>query len=316
MKGKILLMGEPMGLFTAKETGALKDVPHFAASIAGAEYNVALGLTRLGHPALYCTRLGTDPIGQKILEAMEKNGISTKLVLRDEARLTGFMLKGKTEEGDPAIYYYRKNSAASAMCTHDVDRLDLAGCVWLHITGITPAVSESMLAAVKRLVARAAALEIPISFDPNLRPALWESTHKMVHTLNNLAQNARLVLPGLEEGKTLTGETTPEKVAKFYHELGAAAVVVKLGPDGAYYSQKGRESGYVPAFPVRKIIDTVGAGDGFAAGVISALCEGMSLKNAAVRGTVIGALQLTSSSDNQALPDRETLELVMAAGCV
>lgn len=314
MDGKILLMGEPMGLFTAKKTGELKDVPDFAASIAGAEYNVALGLTRLQHKVLYCTRLGPDPMGQKILEAMEKNGISTKLVVRDAERLTGFMLKGKTEEGDPAIYYYRKNSAASAMTTHDVDGLDLFGCKWVHVTGITPGISESMRSAVKRLVSRAAELEIPISFDPNLRPALWESEKKMVSTLNSLAQNARLVLPGLKEGTTLTGETAPEKIAHFYHEMGARAVVVKLGAEGAYYSERKGKSGYVPAFPVKKIIDTVGAGDGFAAGVISALCEGNSLKDAAIRGTVIGSIQLTSASDNDALPGRETLQQVLEAG--
>ena len=62
-RGKIVLVGEPMGLFMAEEPGELEDVAHFAAAVAGAEYNVAVGLSRLGHTALYCTRLGDDPIG-------------------------------------------------------------------------------------------------------------------------------------------------------------------------------------------------------------------------------------------------------------
>lgn len=314
MDGKILLMGEPMGLFTAGETGELKNVSGFTASIAGAEYNVALGLTRLQHHVKYCTRLGPDPMGEKIREAMEANGISTDLVLQDSARLTGFMLKGKTLDGDPAIYYYRKNSAASAMTAQDVDGLDLSDCKWLHVTGIVPAISGTMLEAVKRLIARAQTLQLPISFDPNLRPSLWESKEKMVETLNMLAQSANLILPGLKEGEILTGETTPEGVAGHYHNRGVAQVIVKLGAEGAYCSQKNGTAGYVPAFPVAKIVDTVGAGDGFAAGVISALCEGKSLEDAAVRGTVIGSIQLTSTSDNDALPTPEILQKVMEKG--
>ncbi|MBP3705151.1 MAG: hypothetical protein J6I98_06420, partial [Clostridia bacterium] len=60
-RGKIVLVGEPMGLFIAEELGELQDVEHFSAAVAGAEYNVAVGLSRLGHTALYCTRLGNDP---------------------------------------------------------------------------------------------------------------------------------------------------------------------------------------------------------------------------------------------------------------
>lgn len=65
-------MGEPMGLFMANETGSLSEVNTFTASIAGAEYNVAVGLARLGHTPAYCTRLGFDPLGERILNGMRK----------------------------------------------------------------------------------------------------------------------------------------------------------------------------------------------------------------------------------------------------
>ena len=173
---------------------------------------------------------------------------------------------------------------------------------------------ELVLAAVKRLIARAQALDMPISFDPNLRPQLWESEKKMVSTLNFLAESAETVLPGLGEGKILTGRDTPEGVADFYHAMGVKNVVVKLGKDGAFFSEKDGESGYAPEFPVRKKVDTVGAGDGFAAGVISALAEGLPLCEAAKRGNVIGAIQITNKSDNEGLPTSAELEAVIRAG--
>ena len=311
---KIILMGEPMGLFMANETGALSEVNSFTVSIAGAEYNVAVGLARLGHTPAYCTRLGFDPLGERILRGMRENHIVTDLVMQTETAVTGFMMKSSTSQGDPDIAYYRKDSAASQLTTHDIDALDLFSCERLHVTGIFPAVSDSALAATKRLISRAKALELPISFDPNLRPQLWESEKKMVATLNSLAEGVETVLPGLGEGKILTGQSTPEGVAEFYHNLGAKNVVVKLGKEGAYFSQKGGKSGFSPAFPAAKKVDTVGAGDGFAAGVISALAEGETLEEATFRGNVMGAIQITHRSDNEGLPTREELSKIILAG--
>lgn len=311
---RIVLLGEPMGLFMANETGPLSGVETFTASIAGAEYNVAVGLARLGHQPAYCTRVGFDPMGERVLNGLRKNGVSTDLVMQAEGELTGFMLKGFTQEGDPDIAYYRKGSAASRITTHDIDRLDLYGCERLHVTGIFPAVSGTALAATKRLVSRAAALDLPMSFDPNLRPQLWASEKEMVSTLNSLAEGAETVLPGMNEGKILTGRTTPEGVAEFYHAMGVKNVVVKLGGDGAYFSQRGGKAGYSAGFPVRKIVDTVGAGDGFAAGVISALAEGETLEQAAFRGNVMGAVQIAHKSDNEGLPTRQELGRIILEG--
>lgn len=313
MGNKIILVGEPMGLFIAQQEAELHEASTFTASVAGAEYNVAVGLCRLGHNVSYCTKLGMDPMADRILASMEKNNISDELVIRTEDSLTGFMMKGKTSVGDPKIAYFRKNSAASTISTHDMDNLNLFGCNFLHITGIFPAISSSTMSAVKRLVKRCKDLDMTISFDPNLRPQLWKSEEEMVKSINELAQYADTILPGIGEGKILTGEDTAEGIAEFYHNMGAKNVIVKLGAEGAYYSSKD-EKGVSPSFKVKKIVDTVGAGDGFAAGIISALCEGLSLKEAADRGNAIGAIQITHTSDNEGLPTKPELDAIMAKG--
>jgi len=132
----------------------------------------------------------------------------------------------------------------------------------------------------------------------------------MRETINGLAAQADWVLPGLEEGRRLTGAHTPEAVAAFYRERGARLVVVKLGPDGAYYD--GEDGcGRVNAWPVTRVVDTVGAGDGLAVGVISAMLEGRTAPQAVRRGAWIGARAVQVRGDTEGLPLRAEL---VAAG--
>jgi 2-dehydro-3-deoxygluconokinase len=125
--------------------------------------------------------------------------------------------------------------------------------------------------------------------------------------VNRLGALARWVMPGLEEGRILTGGTTPEDVAGFYLERGAEGVVVKLGRDGAYV-RTGEIDAFVPAAPVAQVVDTVGAGDGFAAGFISALLEERDALFAARRGNLMGGMAIQAVGDSEGLPNRERLD--------
>ena len=129
----------------------------------------------------------------------------------------------------------------------------------------------------------------------------------MVEKLNILAFQADWVLPGLKEGMILTGQQTPEGIADFYLRHGVKAVVLKTGADGAWYKTADGEKGSVAPVKVDNVVDTVGAGDGFAVGVISALLEGRSLHQAVTRGNKIGALAIQVQGDSEGLPTREAL---------
>lgn len=102
----------------------------------------------------------------------------------------------------------------------------------------------------------------------------------------------------------------PKKINAFYRNLGAKAVITKVGSQGAYVTTATEEY-LVPGFKVDKVVDTVGAGDGFAAGVITALMEGLPLKEAVRRGNAIGAIQVTSRGDNEGLPYPDQLKAFM-----
>ncbi|MFC6464177.1 sugar kinase [Marinilactibacillus sp. GCM10026970] len=303
----VLLLGEPMGLFSATEYGSLKEATSFNKSVAGAEINVGIGLSRLGHTVQYISKLGKDPIGEYIYEALEKEKIGTDYVTFDEVYRTGLMLKNKVKDDDPDTAYYRKGSAFSTLSVEDVNQIDFDQIKVLHVTGIPPALSASVREVTEHLMKKAKEAGTFITFDPNLRPALWSSTEEMLEVLNTLATYADVVLPGVSEGETLMGSSEIEDIARFYHEKGAKIVITKSGSQGAFVSEKGQESVNVPGFKVEKVVDTVGAGDGFAVGILHAYLEGLSWEEAARHANAIGSLQVQNAGDNEGLPTKEAL---------
>ena len=313
MQLDVVTAGEAMVLFAAQEPGALEAVQTFARGTAGADLNVAVGLSRLGLRVGYISRLGDDSFGRTIAAALDREGIDRRHVEVDPAHATGFMLKSRALDGsDPQIEYYRKGSAASCLASSPSARDYGAGARHLHLTGICAAISESARELAFDLAAHARAAGRSVSFDPNLRRRLWPSQAVMVDCLNRLASASDWVLPGLEEGRLLTGCDSPQAVADFYLERGASRVVVKLGPAGAYYASA-HGSGFAAGLPVARVVDTVGAGDGFAVGVVSALLEGLDLPAAAARGNAIGARVVQFPGDCDGLPSRAELDTFIAA---
>jgi sugar/nucleoside kinase (ribokinase family) len=304
----VVTFGEMMQMFVAETPGPLESVTRFAKRTAGAETNFAIGMARLGLRVGWGSRLGTDSMGRYLLSEMQREGVDCSRVVCDAAQRTGFQFKGRVTDGsDPPVEYHRKGSAASQMGPADVDEAWLRSARHLHATGVFPAISATARAAAQKSLAVMRAAGGTISFDPNLRPSLWASADEMRREINALACQADWVLPGLEEGRFLTGESSPEAIARHYRERGASLVTVKLGPEGAYYDSVDG-SGRIAGFAVREVVDTVGAGDGFAVGVVSALLEGRNVADAVRRGAWIGARAVQVPGDTEGLPTRAELE--------
>lgn len=304
---EVILIGEPMAMFAADYVGNLEDAQKFTKSLAGAEVNVCIGLKRLGYDVSYVTKLGVDPFGKYIKKFLENEGIDTSYITFDSKFPTAFLIKGKTEIGDPEVVYFRKGSAASHMTKEDIEKIDLEGVRHIHVTGIPPALSESCREATYELIRKAKEKGLYVTFDPNLRPALWSSEEEMVKVINDIASKCDMVLPGVAEGLILTGSDDLDEIADFYLNLGIKAVIIKVGDKGAFV--KTEEEAYtVPGFKVEKVVDTVGAGDGFAVGIVSGLMEKLPLREAVKRGNAIGSLQVMVPGDNEGLPTREKLQ--------
>lgn len=302
-------LGEVMAMFVATDTRRLDRVERFDVRLAGAEMNVAVGLTRLGQRVRYLGAVGDDPFGARARRVLAAEDVDGLVV--DPGAPTGFQLKSRVSDGDPEVVYFRKGSAASRFEWSAEAERTVRQSRHLHVTGIFPALSESTRDCVFRAVAAAREAGATVSLDPNLRPTLWPSTAEMVRVVNALADQADTVLPGLGEGVTLTNQTDVDGIAEFYLERGVSEVVVKRGEQGGVaLTRTGRWT--EPALPV-DVVDTVGAGDGFAAGWISARLDGADEPAALRRACAVGALATTSEGDMDGLPARDKIDAVLTA---
>ncbi|WP_434697492.1 sugar kinase [Pseudomonas sp. Z1-14] len=302
----VLSFGETMAMLVADQSGDLASVDQFHKRIAGADSNVAIGLARLGFQVAWLSRVGADSLGRFVVQTLEREGLDCRHVAVDPAHPTGFQFKSRTDDGsDPQVEYFRRGSAASHLSIDSIAP-PLLRARHLHATGIVPALSDTARAMSFELMSRMREAGRSLSFDPNLRPSLWASEALMISEINRHAALAHWVLPGLGEGRLLTGFDDPADIAAFYLDQGAEVVVIKLGPDGAYYrTQLGQ--GFVAGVPVSRVVDTVGAGDGFAVGLISALLEGRDVSEAVQRANWIGSRAVQSRGDMEGLPTRQEL---------
>lgn len=306
--GEVILVGEPMALLIADEPGNLEDIQHFTRSMSGAEVNVAIGLKRLGHQVEYMTRVGDDPFGKYIKQSLEENKIGTSYVSFDDEYQTGIQLKNYVLDGsDPYAPYYRKNSAASHISKEDIDKINFDGVKIVHVTGILPALSETTKEAAIYLMEKAKEKGITVSFDPNLRPALWKNQDEMIRTIQELIQKADIILPGIDECEVLYGTRNVEKLVEMICYDGPKIIIIKQGSKGAFVAEDSMQY-IVAGFKVDQVVDTVGAGDGFAAGVLSGILDGISIKESVTRGNAIGAIQVMHRGDNEGLPTIEQLK--------
>lgn len=310
MRPEVLTLGETMVLFQTIQDGRLQYASALEKSMAGAESNVAIGLTRLGLKTSWVSRLGKDPFGDYIYSTLAGEGVDLSYVRRERNRPTGVMFKEIQGAMDPRVFYYRKGSAASDWDLNDLTPSMFEGIKIFHLTGITPALSEECkkisLEAV-RLAKQAGAI---ISFDPNMRYKLW-TIDEARETFQKLIKLSDIVLPSIEEGELITGEKEPDRIGKTILDMGAKIVVIKLGEKGssAYVRNDGKiDKIEAEGFPVHQIVDTVGAGDGFAAGFLSAYLQDKSVFKCLQRANAVGALVVQYRGDWEGMPTLEEVE--------
>ncbi|MFT8447542.1 MAG: sugar kinase [Liquorilactobacillus nagelii] len=312
---EFLSIGEPLVVFAAEnEDQPLAKAETFKKYVAGAELNVCLGLSKLQHVVHYVSRLGRDPFGDFIVTSIQKNHIKTDYVSSTDKYKTGFYFKNKVSTGDPDTFYFRKDSAASHFDAAKISKIDFSNLKVIHLTGIFAALSPENMKALLEIENFANNRQIMITFDPNLRPALWKNQSTMIRTTNRLAANATIVMPGVNEAEILMGSRDPKTIAEFYLKgKKTQAVVIKMGAKGAYFQDVKGNSGFVPGFKVTEVIDTVGAGDGFAVGFIHGILNDYSLKKSIGIANAIGAMAVTSEGDNDGYPDSKQLNEFLKA---
>ncbi|WP_040978401.1 sugar kinase [Oceanobacillus jeddahense] len=297
----VVTLGESMVLLSPDLYGSLRYVNCFTKRVGGAESNFAVALSRLGHKVGWVSKLGNDEFGLFIRNVIRGEGVDTTQVLFDDRYNTGIFFKERTLGEDPNVYYYRKNSAASTLSIEDLDAAYFKQAKYIHLTGITLALSPASNKVVKEVIKKAKANhKQTIVFDPNIRLKLWTEKEAR-NEIIDIAKDCDIFMPGIDEGELLTGKEEPESIADYFLKLGTGLVIVKLGSKGAYFASN-EGSAYVPGYNVKNVVDTVGAGDGFAAGVISGLLRGWSYYESVKLGNRVGASALEVEGDFEGYP--------------
>ena len=301
---EVVTIGETMALLRAPAPGRLRDMTSLRLSAAGAESNVAIGLVRLGHRASWIGRVGDDELGRMILTRLRGEDVDVSRAVVDSAQ-TALMLRERRTPAVDRVTYYRRGYAGSRLQPEDLDENLLRNARIVHLTGITPALSESARATVYAAVDIAHSAGVLVTFDLNYRSALW-SIDEAASQLWALANQADVVFAGEDELRVLE-RASSGTAARELSANGERTVVVKKGAAGASSIRGGAL--YEQAAPAVQAVDPVGAGDAFVAGYISALLDGRDEAGRLALGCAVGAHAVTVAGDWEGLPDRDDLTM-------
>lgn len=307
MVSRVLTLGETMGVAVTPRGEPLQQATTARLHTAGAESTVAIGLSRLGVPACWVGVLGADPLGERVLRDLRAEGVVTDYARIDDTAPTGFMIRELRTAELTRVSYYRAGSAGSHLSADDIESAFRGfSPTMVHLTGITPALSESAANAVHRAVECAVTAGVEISLDVNHRPSLPGSA-AAARAVVSLLPHVDVLFVGDDELHIVAAETRPEDAAAKLASRGIREVVVKRGSAGAIALVDG-ELHQALAQPVAPV-DFVGGGDSFVAGYLAASSEGLPVRDRLRWGTITAAYTIGSQGDWEGLPHRTELDL-------
>jgi 2-dehydro-3-deoxygluconokinase len=298
---EVITLGEALVVMDPLSAGPLRHVNRFEKHFGGAEHNVAVGLSRLGHRAGFAGSLGDDEFGREILGFLRGEGVDVSRVDLDAKAPTGLYFKERRALGQLRVYYYRAGSAASRMRFETLDLDYLLSGTFVHLTGITAALSESCRDLAERLILAANERGVRVSFDANVRWRLLEGRDPR-ETLKPLVERADLLFLSEEEAELLLGGTDGESVQEARREMRAETIVVHRA-DKTFAAE---DDGVTERTGYRvEVVDTVGAGDAFVAGFLSGRLRGWATGKCLQLANACGACAVTVQGDVKGLPMAE-----------
>lgn len=281
--------GEPLVVMEPETRGHLSEVGRFVMRVAGAELNVAIGAARLGIKTAFMGAVGQDPMGMRIREVLQAARVNTD-GLQERSEPTGLFFKEWYGlQPEPQVYYYRRESAGSHWACPEPG---LPGAQWLHTSGITWMIGPEARLSIEALWRSAAGTVTTRSLDVNLR-----------RKLGPVAAWRDVLGPALSEADVVMATREElDAVAPGFQPRPGQTLVVKRGADGADLIQSSGQT-HLPAWPLKvPVVDVVGAGDGFAAGVIAGRIKGWTWERSIGLGTLVGAFAVAHPGDYSGYP--------------
>lgn len=298
MSVDIVTLGEPLYELNQQQDG------RFLPGFGGDTMNVAVAARRLGVTTAMIAKLGADPFGDAIGDLLRREQVDVSGVTRHASAATGIYLVTHGKDGHH-FTYYRKGSAASLMTPADVPEALIASARFLHVSGISQAISETARAAVDHALATARRTGVRLSYDTNLRTRLW-SADEARPVVERTARLVQILKTSLEDSEALLGSKEPSQIAAHFLGLGCSIVVVTLGRAGVLLAQASGEEA-IGGFPV-DAVDATGAGDAFTGALLAELAAGKDAAQATRFANAAAALSTRGYGAIEPLPRRDEVE--------
>jgi fructokinase len=320
---ELLVAGEALIDFLPDSPGPLAGVENFSRRAGGAPANVAVGLARLDAAPWFWTRVGEDPFGDLLADALADFGVPDRFVERDADAKTALAFVSHDADADRAFTFYRDGTADTRVEPGGVPDETLESVSWVYVGGVMLAADPGRTATLD-LAERASERDCTVVFDPNARPELWDSEAAFAEEVGEMLTYADVVKATPEDldAAGFSGES-PEDLAAAVSDAGPHTVLLTLGGSGAFARSTdaapwGPGAASHGGYEVESVADTTGAGDAFTAGALAAFATGtgerasgradptdLSLSALLGFANAVAAVTTTEPGAMTALPTRE-----------
>jgi len=309
----VITIGDAMITLDPTSNGPMRFVQTFERKVGGAELNFAIGCARLGLKMGWISRLGNDEFGKYILNFVRGEGIDTRNVEFVDGYPTSLNFKEVRGNGNGKTFYYRDKSPTELLTVDSIDENYFKTAKLLHITGVFPALNKvKNMEILRRAIGYAEKYDVLVSMDPNIRLKLW-SKEEVKEALVSLLPSVDILLTGLEEAEILFDTVNPKEIIEACSNFGISTVAIKLGVDGSIGFKNGE---YIESAAVKasRVVDTVGAGDGFDVGFVYGILNNWSLNRTLIFANTIGSMVVGVAGDNEGLPLLEEVLIELGEG--
>lgn len=291
----------------------LDQVESFQKYVGGSSANTAVGLARLGDTVGLIGCVGRDPMGDFILKKLTTERIDVRMVRQDARAATGIAFAALFPPSDSAVWFCGVPNANAELRAIDIDQ-DAARSAAAFVMAGTVFAQEPARSAAFTLLQLAATEGIPVVLDVDWRPVFWSQDTDALAIYDRVLSMASVVLAN-ETELELVGRTTDRDLAsRRLLDRGVSEVVAKRGSEGSWYFSRSTRI-HVPAFSV-KVMNTLGAGDGFAAGYVHGYVAGWPPEERLRWASACGGIVVSRHSCSEAMPTREeVLEFLEMEEC-
>jgi 2-dehydro-3-deoxygluconokinase len=319
----VITFGEAMLRLSAPSCRRLEQAHSLEVQVGGAELNTAVGLSRLGRSTAWVSRLTRNPLGRLIANRARETGVSTEhIVWTDEDRVGVYFLEFGAAPRASSVLYDRKGAAIANIKPDDIDwRGLLSGVRWFHVTGITPALSKTAAETTRTALQAARRAGVRTSLDLNYRAKLW-STADAGRWMTEFMQWCDVLITteeDIERVFAIKGKDYEDAASQVARRFPLNAVAITLRDNPLVWRNTWTAMAYQEGKVLRtrtyevEIVDRLGAGDSFAAGLIHGLLDG-DLQKGLDYGVAASALKHTMPGDFAWITREEVEALLQGSG--